>query len=147
MTLMDAAPPDLTRERRRRIIILTVVTCVVLLIGLGWIFRYWPEEHVADKFFDALKQQEYETAYGIYFQDPAWKQHPQQHSNYPYNEFYTDWGPGGEWGLVKTFKIEASGNCPRAGSGVVVQLIVNGRSERARVYVDKSDKTISSPPC
>jgi hypothetical protein len=48
---------------------------------------------------------------------------------------------------VKTFKIEASGNCPRAGSGVVVQLIVNGRSERARVYVDKSDKTISSPPC
>jgi len=144
---MDAAPPDLTRERRRRIIILTVVTCVVLLIGLGWIFRYWPEEHVADIFFDALKRQDYETAYGIYFQDPAWKQHPQQHSNYPYNEFYTDWGPGGEWGLVKTFKIEASGNCPRAGSGVVVQLIVNGRSERARVYVDKSDKTISSPPC
>ena len=144
---MDAAPPDLTRERRRRIIILTVVTCAVLLIGLGWFFRYWPEEHVADKFFDALKRQDYETAYGIYFQDPAWKQHPQQHSNYPYNEFYTDWGPGGEWGLVKTFKIEASGNCPRAGSGVVVQLIVNGRSERARVYVDKSDKTISSPPC
>ena len=147
MTLMDAAPPDLTRERRRRIIILTVVTCAVLLIGLGWFFRYWPEEHVANKFFDALKRQDYETAYGIYFQDPAWKQHPQQHSNYPYNEFYTDWGPGGEWGLVKTFKIEASGNCPRAGSGVVVQLIVNGRSERARVYVDKSDKTISSPPC
>jgi len=147
MTLMDAAPPDLTRERRRRIIILTVVICVVLLIGLGWFFRYWPEERVADKFFDALKRQDYETAYGIYFQDPAWKQHPQQHSNYPYNEFYTDWGPGGEWGLVKTFKIEASGNCPRAGSGVVVQLIVNGRSERARVYVDKSDKTISSPPC
>jgi len=147
MTLMDAAPPDLTRERRRRIIILTVVICVVLLIGLGWFFRYWPEERVADKFFDALKRQDYETAYGIYFQDPAWKQHPQQHSNYPYNEFYTDWGPGGEWGLVKTFKIEASGNCPRAGSGVVVQLIVNGRSERARVYVDKSDKTISGPPC
>ena len=114
MTLMDAAPPDLTRERRRRIIVLTVVTSVVLLIGLGWIFRHWPEEHVANKFFDALKRQDYETAYGIYFQDPAWKQHPQQHSNYPYNEFYTDWGPGGEWGLIKTFKIEASGTCPRA---------------------------------
>ena len=56
MTLMDAAPPDLTRERRRRIIILTVVICVVLLIGLGWFFRYWPEEHVADNFFDALKR-------------------------------------------------------------------------------------------
>jgi hypothetical protein len=147
MTLMDAAPPDVVRERRRRIIILAIVTAVVLLIGLGWMFRYWPEEHVADKFFETLKRQDYETAYGIYYNDPAWKQHPQQHSNYPYNEFYTDWGPGGEWGLIKTYKIEASGNCPRAGTGVVVQLIVNGRSDRARVYVDKSDKTISSPPC
>ena len=147
MTLMDAAPPDVVRERRRRIIILTIVTAVVLLAGLGWMFRYWPEEHVANKFFAALKRQDYETAYSIYYNDPAWKQHPQQHSNYPYNEFYTDWGPGGEWGLIKSYKIEASGNCPRAGSGVVVQLIVNGRSDRARVYVDKSDKTISSPPC
>ena len=144
---MYAAPPDVARERRRRIITLTIVTAVVLLIGLGWMFRYWPEEHVADKFFEGLKRQDYETAYGIYYNDPAWKQHPQQHSNYPYNEFYTDWGPGGEWGLIKTYKIEASGNCPRAGTGVVVQLIVNGRSDRARVYVDKSDKTISSPPC
>lgn len=147
MTLMDAAPPDLARERRRRIILLTIVIVIVVLAGLGWTLRYWPEEHVADKFFSALKKQDYETAYGIYFNDPAWKQHPQQHSNYPYNEFYTDWGPGGEWGLIKDYKLEASGNCPRAGTGVVVQFIVNGRAERARVYVDKSDKTISSPPC
>ena len=144
---MDAAPPDLARERRRRIIILTIVITIVLLLGLGWMFRYWPEEHVADKFFSALKRQDYQAAYGIYYNDPAWTQHPQQHSNYPYNEFYTDWGPGGEWGLIKNYKIEASGNCPRAGTGVVVQLVVNGRSERARVYVDKVDKTISSPPC
>jgi hypothetical protein len=147
MTLMDAAPPDLARERRRRIIILTIVITIVLLLGLGWMFRYWPEEHVADKFFSALNRQDYQAAYGIYYNDPAWKQHPQQHSNYPFNEFYTDWGPGGEWGLIKNYKIEASGNCPRAGTGVVVQLVVNGRSDRARVYVDKIDKTISSPPC
>jgi len=147
MTLMDAPPPDLARERRRRVVILSIVTVIVVLAGLGWTFRYWPEEHVADKFFSALKKQQYETAYGIYFNDPAWKQHPQQHSNYPFNEFYTDWGPGGEWGLIKDYKLEASGNCPRAGTGVVVQFVVNGRSDRARVYVDKSDKTISSPPC
>ena len=147
MTLMDTPPPDLARERRRRVVTLSIVTVIVVLAGLGWTFRYWPEEHVADKFFSALKKQQYETAYGIYFNDPAWKQHPQQHSNYPFNEFYTDWGPGGEWGLIKDYKLEASGNCPRAGTGVVVQFVVNGRSDRARVYVDKSDKTISSPPC
>ena len=144
---MDAAPPDVARERRRRIIILAIVIAIVVLAGLAWNFRYWPEEHVAEKFFAALKRQDYETAYGIYFNDPAWKQHAQQHSSYPYNEFYTDWGPGGEWGLIKDYKLEASGNCPKAGSGVVVQFIVNGRVDRARVYVDKSDKTISSPPC
>jgi hypothetical protein len=144
---MDAPLPDLARERRRRVVTLSIVTVIVVLAGLGWTFRYWPEEHVADKFFNALKKQEYETAYGIYFNDLAWKQHPQQHSNYPFNEFYTDWGPGGEWGLIKDYKLEASGNCPRAGTGVVVQFVVNGRSDRARVYVDKSDKTISSPPC
>ncbi len=147
MTLMDASPPDLARERRRRIILLAIAIVIVVLAGAAWALRYWPEERVASKFFGALKQQDYETAYGIYFNDPGWKQHPQQHPNYPYNEFYTDWGPGGEWGLIKDFKLEASGNCPRGGSGVVVQFIVNGRSDRARLYVDKSDKTISSPPC
>ena len=147
MTLMDAKEPDLARERRRRFLIW--LTAVVVLVGawLVWTFRFWPEERVADKFFSALQKQDYESAYGIYFHDPAWKQHPQQHTQYPYNEFYTDWGPGGEWGLIKTYKIEASGNCPVPGSGVIVQVVVNGRTERARLYVEKADKTISTPPC
>jgi hypothetical protein len=116
-------------------------------VALAWAFRFWPEEHVADRFFGALQRQDFETAYGIYFHDPGWKQHPQQYAQYPFNEFYRDWGPGGEWGVIKDYKIEVSGNCPRAGSGVVVQVIVNGRSDRARIYVEKSDKTISTPPC
>ncbi|HEY1262461.1 MAG TPA: hypothetical protein VGF06_03000 [Terriglobales bacterium] len=147
MTLMDAKVPDLARERRRRILLLTIVIVIVVLAGLAWGLRYWPEEHVADKFFAALQKQDYETAYGVYFHDPGWKQHPQQYAKYPYNEFYTDWGPGGEWGLIKNYKIEVAGNCPGGGSGVVVQIIVNGRSERARLYIEKVDKTVSLPPC
>jgi hypothetical protein len=38
-------------------------------------------------------------------------------------------------------------NCPGGGSGVVVDLIVNDRSQHAQLYVDKTDKTISTPPC
>jgi hypothetical protein len=147
MTLMDAQAPDLARERRHRILIVSIIVGVLLLASLAWAFRFWPEEHVADRFFSALQRQDFETAYGIYYNDPGWKQHPQQHPQYPFNEFYRDWGPSGEWGTIKDYKIEVSGNCPRAGSGVVVQVIVNGRSDRARLYVEKSDKTISMPPC
>jgi hypothetical protein len=38
-------------------------------------------------------------------------------------------------------------NCPGGGSGVVVDVIVNDRAQHAQLYVDKSDKTISTPPC
>jgi hypothetical protein len=147
MTLMDAQQPDFARERRRKMRIVSIVIGLLLLASLVWFFRFWPEEHAADKFFGALQKQDYETAYGLYFADPAWKQHPQQHAQYPYNEFYRDWGPGGEWGLIKNYKVEASGYCPGASSGVIVQVIVNGRAERARVWVQKSDKTLSFPPC
>jgi hypothetical protein len=66
---------------------------------------------------------------------------------WPENEFLQDWGPGGQWGLVKSYKIFGASNCPGGGSGVVVDLIVNDRAQHAQLYVDKSDKTISSPPC
>ena len=139
MTLMDAPQPDLARERRRKIMVAALVVLVLLLASLAWMYRYWPEERVADKFFEALQKQDYPTAYGIYHPDPA---------KYPYNEFYRDWGPGGEWGLIKTYKIEASGTCPgSSGGGVVVQVIVNDRAKRARVWVQKSDKTLTDPPC
>ena len=78
---------------------------------------------------------------------PDWKQHPQNHAQYPFNEFKQDWGPGGQWGIVKTYKIYGASNCPGGGTGVVIDAIVNDRAQHAQVYVDKSDKTISSPPC
>ena len=36
---------------------------------------------------------------------------------------------------------------PRGGSsGVIVEVVVNGRSEHARIWVEKSDKTLSFSP-
>ena len=34
--------------------------------------------------------------------------------------FISDWGPGGEWGLIKTQKVYGASSCPGGGSGVVV---------------------------
>lgn len=146
MTLMDAQQYDAAAERRRRLKIIGAIVLVLVLAGLAWAYRYWPEEHIVDRFFDALQQKDYEVAYGIWMHDPQWKQHTEKYSQYPFNDFYRDWGPGGEWGLIKTHSIYASGTPKGGGSGVVVEVIVNDRSEHARVWVEKSDKTLSFSP-
>jgi hypothetical protein len=120
----------------------------LLVVGfLVYQFRYWPEERLVDRFFAALERKDFETAYGLYMADAAWQQHPQLYPLYPYNEFYRDWGPGGEWGLVKNYKIYATGECPHGGSGVIVEVIVNDRHEHEQIYVQKKEKTFSQSPC
>jgi hypothetical protein len=147
MTLMDAKEFDEAAARRKKIRILTIIGVLLVLGILAWRFRFWPEERLVDKFFASLQRQDYETAYSLYMADPAWKQHPEQHALYPYNEFYRDWGPGGEWGLVKKYRLYATGECPKGGSGVIVEVVVNDRSEHEQIYVQKKEKTFSPSPC
>lgn len=146
MTLLDAQEYDYARARRRRIRIASIVVLALIIVGLAWEYHNWPEEHVVDKFFDALQQKNYDGAFAIWVEDPNWKQHPEKFKQYSYNDFYNDWGPGGEWGLVKSHDIYASGTPRGGGSGVIVEVVVNGRSEHARVWVEKSDKTLSFSP-
>jgi hypothetical protein len=147
MTLLDAKEYHPEKERKRRTRIILAVVFVLLLVFSAWWNRFWPEKRIADKFFSSLQKQDFETAYGIYYHDPEWKQHRQNHAQYPFNEFWQDWGPGGQWGVVKSYRVYGSSNCPGGGSGVVVDLIVNDRAQHAQLYVDKTDKTISTPPC
>ena len=147
MTLLDAKQYDPEKARRRRNRIISAILIIVVLGLLAWWFRYWPEERIVGHFFEALQRQDYNTAYGIWMHDPNWQQHTAQHPKYPFNDFYRDWGPGGEWGLIKTKKVYGASTCPGPSSGVVVDVIVNDRSEHAQVWVEKSDKTLSFPPC
>src|ERR1700733_13705477 len=146
MTLLDAREYDPEKERKRKRRIISVVIVVLVVAALCWWFRYWPEERIADHFFEDLQKQDYEAAYGVWMHDPQWKQHPDRFPKYPYNDFYRDWGPGGEWGLIKSHKIYAPGSPPGGGSGVVVDVTVNDRAQPARVWVEKSDKTMSFSP-
>lgn len=145
-TLFDAKPYDEKRAKRRNTILVASIVAVIVIAGLGWWFRHWPEEHKVDQFFAAIEQKNYERAYGIWTADPQWKQHQDRHTKYPFGEFYIDWGPGGEWGLVKSYKVDGSASPKGAASGVVVVVTVNDRTERARIWVEKSDKTLSFSP-
>ena len=147
MTLLDAKEFDSSKERKHRKQIISAIVVVLILLFLGWWFRYWPEEHLVGKFFDQLQSKDYNSAYGTWMHDPNWQQHPGQYSKYPFNEFYRDWGPGGEWGTIKTQKVYGASTCPGGGSGVVVDVVVNDRAQHAQVWVEKSNKTLSFPPC
>lgn len=147
MTLLDAEVYDPGPARRRRISILAAVIVVVILAVAVWMNRYWSEKRVVDKFFAALINKDYETAYGLYFADPQWKQHPDKYPRYPLNQFIQDWGPGGQWGIIRHYKVNGASTCSSGASGVVVDVIVNDRAEHAQLWVEKSDKTLSPPPC
>jgi hypothetical protein len=147
MTLLDAKEYDPEKGRKKRMRIISLILIALVIAVFVWWFRFLPEEHVVGNFFNALQRQDYKAAYGIWMHDPNWQQHPQEHSKYPFNDFYRDWGPGGEWGLIKTAKVYGTSTCPGPGSGVVVDVIVNDRAEHAQVWVEKSDHTLSYPPC
>jgi hypothetical protein len=152
MTLLDAQQYDPVRDKRRRVRNVLAVVLVLVLALLGWMYRNWPEEHAVNLFFSALQKQNYEEAYGVYFHDPDWRQHAQKYSQYGYSDFYRDWGPGGEWGLVKSHRVDCPVllrliACPvSTKDGVLVDVIVNDRSDRARIFVQKSDKTLTVYP-
>ena len=143
MTLMDAQQYDDTRDRRRRTRIIISVFVVLILAWVAYHFRNYPERHAVAKFFSALQHGDVEQAYAIWLQDPVWKQHPQKYSNYTYGDFNQDWGPSGEWGIIKSYDVDCS---YASGNGVIVQTTVNGRSEHAYVWVQKSDNTLHFSP-
>ncbi len=152
-SILNAPTYDPKRDKRRRIIIVLAVLAV-LVVGyvafsltvfgyLKYPFQNWSEERVVNRFFQALEVRDYEKAYGIWMADPNWKQHPNAHPRYTFGQFYLDWGPGGEYGLIKSHKIDGT---KRTGSGVVVVTTVNERSEQAHLWVEKSDKTMTYSP-
>jgi len=143
MTLLDAKQYDPARDRRRNTRIAVIIVLVLIGGCVAYHFRNYPERAAVRHFFAALQKQDFEAAYAIWFRDPNWKQHPAQYSSYTYNDFYRDWGPGGEWGLVKSYNVDCSLS---PGNGVIVQVTVNSRAEHAYMWVQKSDRTLSFSP-
>lgn len=140
---MDAQQYDEARDRRRRNLIIIGVIVALILAWVAFHLRDYPERHAADKFFAALQHGDVEGAYALWNRDPNWKQHPQKYSNYTFGDFGQDWGPAGQWGIIKSYKVDCSYS---SGSGVIVEVTPNKRAEHASVWVDKADKTLHFSP-
>jgi hypothetical protein len=154
-TLLNAKEYDPSKDRRRTIIIaLVVVIGLAAIIGAWkgpeWIAR-WKADRLVEQFFAALQQQDFEHAYGLWIADPNWKQHPEKYPDYTYHQFYIDWGPGGDWGLIRRFNIEGSAipedHGGKSTSEVVVQVRVNDRlADKAQIWVNRQNHTLTEMP-
>ena len=150
MGLMDAKEYD-PRPAQRRMKIVAIVASIAVIAGVLWyFFRYWPEERVIDKFFDAVERGDMQSAYSLYFNDPDWQQHPQKYDRYTLGQFQLDWGPSGEYGKITSHHVECSTEPPKKGgaspSGVIVVVRINNRVETKSMWVEKKSKTITESP-
>jgi hypothetical protein len=145
-SLFDAQPYDEAKARRRRIWIAGAIVAIIAIAAVLWFNRYWPEERRVEQFFAQLQAQNFEGAYGIWMNDPNWKQHPEAYKRYTFHAFYLDWGPGGEWGPVKSYKIVAAQKPRPDASGVVIGVRVNERKNLCSVRVEFKDKSLGFSP-
>lgn len=112
------------------------LSALVLLIvagGLYFEFRNFREEREVKKFLTALTQEDYRAAYQVWQPAPS----------YTLRNFMEDWGPGGRWGRIKTFKLLDS---RRRGESVVVTVRINARVDPAEIWVSRNDRSLSFPP-
>jgi hypothetical protein len=149
MALMDAKEYDpRPAQRLRRLVGIAAALLIVFLVLWFWPsgrFRFWSEWNVADKFFAALERKDFDAAYGIYFADPGWKQHPEKHSAYTISQFNADWGPSGEYGPITSHHVDCTLKPKTYSTGVVVVITINNKAARS-MWVEDKDKTISDSP-
>jgi len=156
MTLLNAPAYNPAREARNRNILIgiavAIVLCIILTLagyiaGHGWFFTNLPTEHRVNTFFDALEAKDYSKAYGIYYNDADWAQHPQKYSGYPLPRFTEDWTTASPVHApitqhhVDISKTDGSGYF---GTGIIVAVRVNG-DHKVFMYVDKKDGTMTWP--
>jgi hypothetical protein len=150
MTLLNAPEFDEQKEKRKNTVligsgifvaVMVVLTVAGLLLGHGWLFINLPVEHRVSVFMSAVEAKDYPKAYGIWFNDPNWQQHPPR--DYTLQRFTEDFTTASDWkGPVTSFSVDVS---KRDATGTVVAVTVNGSSNLTLKY-QRSDGTLTFFP-
>ena len=143
MTLMDAPKYDPARARKRRNIVIALIVIAVLGAVGTWWFWNWPEEHRVNTFLATVESGDLAKAYGIWNNDPDWQQHPERYKVYDFNQFQKDWGPGSQYGQIRSHKIIIARSM---GNGVVMGVDINGGKTPVFLWVNGETKRIGFSP-
>jgi hypothetical protein len=152
MTLLNAPEFDEKKESRNRnlligaavfIALAVVVTLVGFVLGHGWAFMNLPAEFRVKSLLATAQSGDYAKAYGIFYNDPQWQQHPEKYQDYPLKRFTEDFSTESTWsGPIKSFHIDCS---KRDDTGVAVSATVNGGTNLTLKY-QRKDHTLSFFP-
>ncbi|HEV8075710.1 MAG TPA: hypothetical protein VGP66_07665 [Candidatus Acidoferrum sp.] len=147
---MSLLEPPVDKPQKSRVMLFTVAALALTLAVVLWFtFRYYPEKKAAAHFFDALVAGDTNKAYEL------WK--PSE--TYRLSDFTADWGPGGYYGPVKSYKIMGA-KAPSKSDSIEVNVAISPfspmpdasdgeKSRKTRVvplWILPSDKSISFPP-
>jgi hypothetical protein len=152
MTLLNAPQFDVRKETRQRniligsgvlIVVIVLLTLAGFLLGHGWLFINLPAEHRVSTFLAALQAQDYPKAYGIFYNDRDWQQHPQKYKDYPLQRFTEDFTTESDWKApVTSYHVDFS---KRDHTGIAVRSTING-STPLTMHYQTSDGTIAFFP-
>jgi|SRR5215831_11706025 len=151
---LDAKEYDPKPARRKWMVAGCAISLLLVFLGL-WFwpsgrFRFWREWSVGNRFFAALAQKDFETAYGIYNADPDWKRHPERYKEYPLSHFMLDWGPSGELGTISSYQVDCAiapfSTSYASASGMVLVVTVNRRTEPTLLWIERKSHSITSSP-
>ena len=112
---------------------------LVIIVVVGGVIGYFalhnlPEKRAVANFLTQLKEGNYKEAYKL------WQPAP----DYSYDEFMHDWGPKGDYGKVREFKIIRAES---KGSAIVVVIItVNNQTPALALLVDRKTKGLAYSP-
>jgi hypothetical protein len=155
MTLLNAPEYDSRRDTRIRnlwiaagvlVLLVIVIGMGGFMLGHGWFFSNLPAEHKVNKFYDALEAKDYAKAYGMWWNDPGWQQHPQKY-DYTLERFTEDWtsaSPVNGPILSHHVDISRTDGSGMFGSGIIVAVRVNG-DHKVFMYVIRKDGTLAWP--
>ncbi|HET7100720.1 MAG TPA: hypothetical protein VFJ52_06190, partial [Terriglobia bacterium] len=110
--IFDSEPPKPKTALQKYWPLLAIVIVVVGVIGY-FALHNLPEKRAVASFLTQLKDGNYKEAYKL------WQPAP----NYTYDDFMHDWGPKGDYGKVREFKVVAAES--KGNELVVVIVTVN----------------------
>lgn len=138
MTLLDAPKFDAVRDRRNRAILFGSAGLFAVLVIASWFvagmpvdfpWNWWAHfrgRSTANHFLTAVEHNDLGEAYAVWTHDPDWKNHPQQHVEYPFTRFEQDWSStssGNDYGAIKSHHILAA---RMNGNVLIMGIRING---------------------
>jgi hypothetical protein len=147
--ILDSSAEE-PNSKKLRYVISGLALAAMLAGALGYFLRFTPEKRTVERFMNAVVAGDTQQAYQI------WRPIP----SFTYQDFLSFWGPKGYYSPIKSFRIESAEVPPKGGSGVVVVVELSAyapfprpedpvkfaQNQEVRLWVERSDKSLSFPP-